>query len=97
VTLFTEAIQITMGAARTWPLTVVSRETDSTHLDPGHGEIHLTCQHQDCGQSVFRLWPLAIDGAGRPAHGEYQITLDLVAGSVGAHIRQCHEALLDLP
>jgi hypothetical protein len=95
MSLFTQAIELAQGAARGWPVAVVQRETEATHVSPGRMEVHLTCREPgrngSCDQSVFRVWPVALDHADQPIAQEYTITPQMITDCVAAHVRQCHE------
>ena len=81
--------------AATWPVRVVSRETEPGHhlVQLGHLErggealtqIHLICLYHDCGQSVVCLAP----DADLPG---YRVDVATMQAGVLAHIRVCHEA-----
>jgi hypothetical protein len=80
--------------AATWPVRVVSRETEAGHhlVDLGHMEragapltqIHLICLYLDCGQSVCCLAP----DADQPG---YRLDVATLTAGVLSHIRVCHE------
>jgi hypothetical protein len=91
MTLFTEAIEKAQAAARAWPVAVVSRETEATHLQPGHTETHMVCREGGCDQSVFRLIPISLDAAGAPIDHAWIISVQPILDSIAAHIRQCHD------
>jgi hypothetical protein len=106
MTLFTEAIEKVQAAARAWPVSVVSRETEATHDHPGHMETHMICREEvwrnerdpskplareHCNQSVFRLIPISSDAAGAPVDQEWIIRPQVILDSIAAHIRQCHD------